>query len=390
MDINEMLQNLKTDLDVFIAKQQEEVKTLGSVTTETKNTIQELVKRMDEIEVKAAKPIGGTSEKSLEETLKENEDVQRILRNRKGSCVFTVKGAQLDELLGRKTVITSDAVGSMTSGVLPVDRTAGIVAEARRRLRIRQLLTARPTSMQVIDFVKVNSPLVAPESPVPYEGADKYENTVTFTTQSEKVRTLATWIPASRQILDDFSELLGFLRASLPYYVDQLEENELLNGDGSEEHLHGLTHQAQAFDTNQLQASLGWSMDECIARSIQQIAAANEVEPTFVALHPNNYWDIMLSKDTTKRYLFATEAQAFHGLTPVPTTAMPANYFLVGSGNPAAAEIRDRMEMEVAISTEHDKFFTQNKVAIRAEKRMALVVYRPNAFVYGTFTTSPA
>ena len=38
----------------------------------------------------------------------------------------------------------------------------------------------------------------------------KPENQATFTTVSERVKTIATWIPASRQILDDFSELMTF------------------------------------------------------------------------------------------------------------------------------------------------------------------------------------
>ena len=48
------------------------------------------------------------------------------------------------------------------------------------------------------------------------------------------------------------------------------------------------------------------------------------------------------------------------------------------------------MEMQVEVSTEHQDFFTKNLVAVRAEKRLALVVKRPNSFVTGSFTTSPA
>jgi HK97 family phage major capsid protein len=77
------------------------------------------------------------------------------------------------------------------------------------------------------------------------------------------------------------------------------------------------------------------------------------------------------------------------GLDVVPTTSMAAGTFLVGSGSPVAAEIRDRMEMQVEISTEHSDYFVRNLVAIRAEKRLALITKRPNSFVTGSFTTSP-
>src|SRR5205823_3572237 len=96
---------------------------------------------------------GGESLKSL---LEQNDDVSRILRDKKGSAIFEIPTA----LLERKTSITSSAVGVATSGVLAIERTPGIVTEARQQLMIRDALTARPTAMQVIDFVRVNSPLV--------------------------------------------------------------------------------------------------------------------------------------------------------------------------------------------------------------------------------------
>jgi HK97 family phage major capsid protein len=77
------------------------------------------------------------------------------------------------------------------------------------------------------------------------------------------------------------------------------------------------------------------------------------------------------------------------GLDVVRTTSIASGTFLVGSGSPVTAEIRDRMEMQVEISTEHSDYFTRNLVAIRAEKRLAFVTKRTASFVSGTFTTSP-
>jgi hypothetical protein len=42
------------------------------------------------------------------------------------------------------------------------------------------------------------------------------------------------------------------------------------------------------------------------------------------------------------------------------------------------------------VSSEHASFFTQNLLAVRIECRMTLTIYRPNAFVYGNLTSSPA
>jgi HK97 family phage major capsid protein len=254
----------------------------------------------------------------------------------------------------------------------------------------------------VIDFVKVNAPMVKASPQV--EAAAKAENAVTFTTVSERVKTIATWIPATRQVLDDFSELMTFIRTMMPYYVNLEEELQLLSGDGTGENLHGLIPQATAFSTGLLNAAAGWNKIDMIGRAIQQITAAKEMQPTFVAMHPNDWWDIRLTKDGFGRYILGDPQQGslaqvgmgtlnpqqnLFGLTVDPTTNMTAGTFLVGSGSPIATEIRDRLEMQIDVSTEHQDFFTKNLVAVRAEKRLVLVTRRPGAFVSGSFTTSP-
>ena len=136
------------------------------------------------------------------------------------------------------------------------------------------------------------------------------------------------------------------------------------------------------------------SFNGLVGRAIQQVTAAKELDPTFIVLHPNDWWEMRLTKDGFGRYILGdpqTNARpSLFGLDVVYTTSMANGTFLVGSGNPVASEIRDRMEMQIDISTEHADFFTKNLVAVRAEKRLALITRRPGSYVTGSFTTSPA
>jgi HK97 family phage major capsid protein len=305
-------------------------------------------------------------------------------------------------LFERKTTITDVAVGTAVSGVLQIGRLPDITMEPRQQLTIRDLLTATPTTFQVVDFVKVLAPM-AIASPVA-EASTKPENAVTFTTVSERAKTIATWIPATRQVLDDFSELMTFIRTMMPYYVNLAEEQQILSGDGTGENLHGLIPQASAFTTGLLDATAGWNKIDIIGRAIQQITAAKELMPTFCVMHPNDWWDIRLTKDGFGRYILGNPQQGslttagmgitnptqnIFGLSVDPTTSIAPGTFLVGSGSAIASEIRDRMEMQIDVSTEHSTFFTQNLVAVRAEKRLALITRRPGSFVTGSFNTSP-
>ena len=388
------LETLQTELKSYFDKAAEEKKSQGIMLDTTKTAIDLLQRQVDAIDTKLAEKHAAEDSKqvSLEHQLKENDQVCRLMRDRSGRAVITIEGKAAARLFERKTTITSGAVGYSTTGVLQIERIPGITTEARQVLRVRDLLTARPTTYQVIDFVKVNAPMTI-ASPVA-EASAKPENAVTFTSVSERVKTIATWIPATRQILDDFTELAGFLETSLSYYVDLAEEQQLLSGDGTGENLHGLIPQASAFNTGLLNNTAGWTRIDVIGRAIQQITAKNELQPTFVVVNPNDWWSIRLTKDGYGHYILGDPqiigSANIWGLDVVATTSIAAGTFLVGSGNPAASEIRDRMSVQVEISTEHQDFFVKNLVAIRGEKRLALIVKRPGSYVTGTLNSSPA
>ena len=403
MELKDQLLELQGQLKVHFEKAAEQEKARGTVSEELKTRIETVQKQVDAIDAKlAGRMTSEEHEDGLEEQMKNDASLQRLLKDKRGNAVVAFTGKSFRELFERKTTITDVAVGTAVSGVLQIGRLPGITMEPRQQLTIRDLLTATPTTFQVIDFVKVNQPM-APASPVA-EASTKPENAVTFTTVSERVKTIATWIPASRQVLDDFSELMTFIRTMMPYYVDLEEELQILSGDNIGEDLHGIIPQAAAFNASVLSAVHGWNKIDIIGRAIQQITASKELPPTFLVLHPNDWWDIRLTKDGFGRYILgdpqdgamsrdtmglSRPTQNIFGLAVDSTTNITQGTFLVGTGNPIAAELRDRMEMQIDISTEHSTFFTQNLIAIRAEKRMAVITRRPGSFVTGTFTTSP-
>jgi HK97 family phage major capsid protein len=152
--------------------------------------------------------------------------------------------------------------------------------------------------------------------------------------------------------------------------------------------------QASTFNTALLSPSAGWNRIDIVGRVIEQITTAKEIQPTFIVLHPTDWWSMRLQKDGFGRYLLGDIQSPvkpnIFGLSAVSTTSIAPGTFLIGSGDPAASEIRDRMEMQVEVSTSHSDFWVKNLVAIRAEKRLALVVKRVASFITGTFTQSPA
>lgn len=397
MELHEQLSQLQTELKTYFDKAKAEEARLGTVLEETRTAIIAIQKQVDAIEVKMQRPAGGgTQRKSIAEMLESNEQLQAYRNNQSKGAKIHFPDVDLDGFSRQgeqKTLITSTAVGSATSGVLLFERTPGIVPMAMRRLRLRSLFSAAPTDRNAIDYVKISSfsKVVSPVS----EGSAKGESELKFTTVSVPVRLIATWIPATKVILDDFSGLEQLIREQLTFALEEEIEDQILSGNNTSENLNGLTTQATAFDTALTVASDGWEKIDLVGRAVQQIAAANETDPDFVVLHPTDYWGMRLIKDSTGRYVFdrpdgPAGFSPVWGLTPIVTTAMTAGYFLIGSSAPTAAVIRNRMGVTVDISDSHDDYFIKNKIAIRIEARLALVVFRPAAYIYGALNASPA
>jgi HK97 family phage major capsid protein len=73
------------------------------------------------------------------------------------------------------------------------------------------------------------------------------------------------------------------------------------------------------------------------------------------------------------------------GLPIAVTPAISAGTFLVGAFY-QAAQIFDRLNAEVLMSTEAGDAFTTNTVIVRGEERLALICKRPAAFVAGSLS----
>lgn len=387
MELEQKLDQIQGELKIFVEKAQAEQKTNGSVLAETKTAFDALQKQVDAMDATMQKTRTGTAPKSFAAELAENESMQRLVRDGSGTAILRFKSlADLE----RKTTITSAVVGSATSGVLNPERLPGIVKLPEQRLFIRDVLPAAGTTANAIDYVKelAFSNAASPQ----VEALAKAESALTFVTGTAPVRTIAHWIPATKQILDDFPGLQQLIASKLLYGYKIKEEREILSGDNTGEHLNGLITQATSFVTGLLSATNGWEKADILARSIQQLQVANQPEPDWFALNPADWWDIQLNKDSAYQYIAANAysvlPSSLWGKRVIASNSIDAGTFL--AGNSMNAMVRDREGVNVSVSTEHADFFIKNLVAIRVEGRLALVVTVPASFIVGSLTTSPA
>jgi HK97 family phage major capsid protein len=98
----------------------------------------------------------------------------------------------------------------------------GIVMPGLRRLTIRDLLAQGRISSNSLEYVREevftnNADIVA-------EKALKPESDITFSKQTANVRTIAHWVQASRQVMDDAPMLQSYVNNRLLYGLALKEE----------------------------------------------------------------------------------------------------------------------------------------------------------------------
>lgn len=364
-----------------------ELKNLGKVTEETKKAADEaLIKhneiaaRMTEVEQKLARGPGEPEKrKSIGQMVTDSDDFKSFIKSgAKGTLSIPVKAII--------SALTTDADGSAGDLIVP-QRQPGVVAPPQRRMTIRNLITPGNTGSNAIQYVKetgfTNNAATVSET----AGSVKPQSEIKFDLVTAAVTTIAHFVLATKQILDDVPQLQSYIDGRLRYGLALIEEAQLLMGSGTGTNLNGIYTQASAFSTpTQIPAPV--TKIDIIRLAMLQAFLA-EYPPNGTVMNPIDWATIELLKDTTGRHIIGNPQSpagpTLWRLPVIETQAITVDKFLTGAFD-LGAQIFDREEANVEISTEDSDNFRRNLVTIRAEERLALATYRPEAFVKGDFS----
>ncbi|WP_018688714.1 phage major capsid protein [Ahrensia kielensis] len=342
---------------------------------ETDQRVSGVVEAMADIEQKFSRAnfSGGmdTSEKTWGEQFTKGEGFESFVeeKSRPGRFRMNVKGTLLTN---------ADSAGAL--GV-PSFRDKPVMLP-QRRMTIRSLLNVIKVESGEIEYPAQTS-RTNNAAPVA-ENTKKPESDMAFEMKTAKTRVIAHFVKASRQILEDSSQLRGTIDSELVYGLSLVEEAQLLNGDGTGENLDGMVTNATAYAAPFTVASE--TMIDRIGLAILQNALA-DYPATGIIVHHSDWMRMRLLKDTDGKYILGdpqsnVEPNLF-GLPVVPTQAMELDKFLVGDFQ-MAATLYDRWDARVEAGYENDDF-TKNRVTLLAEERIALALKRPKALTFGDF-----
>lgn len=379
-------------MSTALKAQQEEIKKFGTTSDKTVEQIAALEKNYDELSknlndmqkemAKKGRPMfnyGGKEDdmqqKSAGELFVTSDQYKQMVANGEQKSA----PVQFKSFFRKDLTSAADSAGTL---VVP-NRVPGVVAGPDRELRLRDLMNVQNTDSNAIEYV-TETGYTNNAAPVK-EGNLKPQSNITFDVATATVKTIAHWIPATRQILSDAAQLQNYINNRLTYGLKLVEESQILYGDGTGENLQGIMTNPNIQTNNTMVA--GDTKIDHLRRSMT-LALLAGYPVTGLTLNPMDWEDIELMKGSDGHYIWISVTEGgqprIFRVPVVQTPSIVENEFLLGAFG-IGATLWDREQANVRVSESHADFFARNMVAILAEERLALTNYRPESFVRGTF-----
>jgi HK97 family phage major capsid protein len=287
------------------------------------------------------------------------------------------------------------APGSGTGGgLIPVPQVIpGVVEKLFQPLRIRELILDGSANTSSLRYV-VEGTATSGAAGVA-EGGSKPQSTLALSTKDMPVTKVATSMKVSDEMLEDVQQVQSYINGRLSLFIDIEEERQIVLGAGS-----GSNELAGIAGAGVNAYGRGTVDNNAVAlfKAMNGQRGSAFMEPDWVVMNPANWQTTRLMTDSTGQfqgggpflgqYGNGQNLQASGQITGVNdiiwnkpvvvTTAIGAGTALVGTRAAAQLWLRGGLSVEATNANEDD--FLHNLVAIRAEKREALTVYRPAAF----------
>lgn len=282
------------------------------------------------------------------------------------------------------TVVSADGGALLPQGQ-PFIAPGGI---SRRRLFVRDVIAGGSTTLNSVPYVRELSPRAYEGgASAAAEASAKPEVTIGFDPDDAPVRTIAAWVPVTTQVLEDVPTMRSYVDGRLGYMVMLREEEEMLNGPGTGARIKGILQQGglqtQSFTTDK---------PTTIGRAIGKVENVDG-EADGIAINPVEFWSMATTRyssqfdggDANAGMPFGAPPQTLWGLPVIRSRAIASDKAVVGAWR-MGAQVFDRSTVQIRVTDSHSDYFTNNKLVILAESRLALAVHRPDFFVECTLS----
>jgi HK97 family phage major capsid protein len=272
----------------------------------------------------------------------------------------------------------------------------GIVPLKFQPLTIADLVAQGTTTSSSVSYV-IEAAFQDLTATVLEKGA-KPQLDLTLARRQDNVTKIANVAKVTDEMFQDASEFQSYLSNRMVFGVRRVEENQLLNGNGTAPNLQGILNRTGLATAVVTAAGLtALKAIEGIFNQITALRSTSFVEPDAIVIHPTDWQTIRLGKDSQNQYYGGgpftgaygnpgpANVSELWGCKVVVTTAIAQGTVLVG-GFQECAQVFRRQGITLEMTNSNVDDFVNNLITLRAEERLALAVYRPAGFGKVTLT----
>lgn len=405
--LKQHLDTVKTEIKSAVEKRDNEVKQFGEATEATRKALTAATERLDTIKADMDRMDSRIIE--MEKAAKRQFAGEQVAKSYGQQFVESdaYKSAGSRGTNAHRVQKTVSGLAASAGALVRPDRRPDVVSNPDRPMFIRELIQSIPTSSNAVEVMRENvftnnAAVQAPSSPSTAIGAGEWQtkgqSNITYELVTVPVRTMAHWIPASRQVLSDAPMLQRLIDAKLMYGLNLLSDTQLLYGDGTNQNLTGLMVDSGVSTVGEIAAGTAaadvpGAMLDHIRSAITKCQTFNYYNVNGLVINPVDWGTLETAKGSDGHYIWVTVPNGGESrLWRVPvivSNAMTAGDFLLGDWT-MGATIYDREQMDIRVSESHSDYFVKNGVAILAEERYGFGIELPKAFTKGSFDVASA
>ena len=254
-----------------------------------------------------------------------------------------------------------------------------------QELNVSQVFASGTTSANTVRFLRETSYTNAAATAL--ETGTYANQSLPMEEVDSAVYKVAAYVQTTDEMLQDYDGIRSFIDSRLAYSVGLAEDNLLLNGTGTAQ----ITGILQTTGINTVDRGTFDSVADTIGQALGAVQENGHITCDAIILHPNNWTNLILSKDDNKQYMaggpftgaygngaYSNVGRLF-GLPVVTTTQIAKGTGLVGNFR-LGAQIFRKSGIMVEASNAEASYFINGYVAVRAQARMTLAAYKPLAF----------
>ena len=229
------------------------------------------------------------------------------------------------------------------------------------------------------------------------EAGSKPQSTLGLTTTDEPIKKIATSLKISDEMIEDAPAIQSYINGRLTLFVRIEEERQLIRGTSGGNEVQGLLT-SRSVPVYAGGTAAGNKAVQ-LFKAMNGLRGSAFLEPEWIVIHPTDWETIRLYTDTAGQFFGGGPFQGPYGsgsnLTASGQIAGPQDTLwnkpvyvtgIVGSGTAivgtrSSAQVWRKGGMSVEVTNSNEDDFLKNLLAIRAEERLGLAVYRPGGFV---------